>query len=95
MFRIDIRAVGHRRVDIHLAGRLAGEHAAQLQAEVSPHTDAPKTVHLDLSGLTGLDHDGLRLLAQLTARGVHLANCPAFLTLWLRAELRSRIRDIS
>jgi ABC-type transporter Mla MlaB component len=95
MFRIDTRAVGTTRVDVRVSGRLTGERAVQLAAEVAPHADAQRTVHLDLCGLTGLDQEGLSTLLRLTDGRVHVANCPAFLTLWLRAEHRSRIREAS
>lgn len=93
MFRIDTDRSGPSRVDVRVSGRLAGEQAAQLCETVEPHLDSPKPVYLDLSGLTGLDQPVLRAIARLAARGVRLVRCPAFLTLWLRADRRSRIRE--
>ena len=93
MFRIDTRPVGSTRIDVRLSGRLAEGRTSELSAELDRHRRAGRTVHLDLSGLTGVDHVGLALLVHLVGHGVHLARCPAFLTLWLRAEHHSRIRD--
>ena len=95
MLRLDMHRSGSTRVDIRVSGRLADTHSTELAAAVSPHAEAGRTVFLDLSGLTGLDHPGVSLLLHLADAGVRLAHCPPFLTLWLRAEQRSRNRDES
>jgi ABC-type transporter Mla MlaB component len=95
MFRIDTHRAGSTHVDILVSGRLTGNESAQLDGVVGPHVKAGRSVHLDLSRLSGTDHQGIALLLALADRGVRLAHCPPFLTLWLRAEHRSRIREIS
>ena len=95
MLRIDSRRFGPNRVDLRISGRLTNDGTAHLASTVATHVEAARSVHLDLAGLTALDHEGVGLLLRLARAGVRLANCPAFLTLWLRAEHRSRIRDSS
>lgn len=95
MLRIDSCPFGPNRVDLRLSGRLTEDGAAHLAGVVANHVEAARSVHLDLAGLTALDHQGVGLLLGLARAGVRLARCPAFLTLWLRAEHRSRIRGSS
>jgi hypothetical protein len=95
MFRIDTHEAGSTHVDVRVDGRLVAPYAEQLDAVVTPHVNAGRFVHLDLSGVGGMDRQGVRVLLDLAGRGVRLAHCPAFLTLWLRAENHSRIRDLS
>lgn len=93
MYRIDTDPHGPACVNVRVSGRLAAEHAAQLEDIVESHLQSTKPVHVNLSGLTGLDQPALRTIAGLVARGVRLVGCPTYLTLWLRADRRSRIRD--
>jgi hypothetical protein len=95
MFRIDTHEAGSTHVDIRVDGRLAAQYAEQLDAVVTPHVNAGRFVHLDLAGVGGTDLQGICVLLDLARRGVRLAHCPSFLTLWLRAENHSRIRDSS
>jgi hypothetical protein len=95
MLRIDTHKAGSTHVDIRVDGRLAAQYAEQLEAVVTPHVNAGCFVHLDLGGVGGTDLRGVRILLDLASRGVRLGHCPAFLTLWLRAENHSRIRGLS
>lgn len=95
MFRIDTQQAGTTHVDVRVDGRLVAHCAEQLDAIVTPHVNAGRFVHLDLSGVGGTDRQGVGVLLDLASRGVRLAHCPSFLTLWLRAENQSRIRDSS
>jgi hypothetical protein len=93
MLRIDVHQSGTALIEIRLSGRLADANVGQLGEVVEPTANTRRNLVLELSGLTGIDGNGVALLAEMAGRGVRLAHCPAFLTLWLRAECRSRIRD--
>jgi ABC-type transporter Mla MlaB component len=96
MFRIDIQRTTTGRTDVRLSGRLAEYEAAEVSSAVAEALQGAGPVHLELSGLTGVDRYGVALLTRLVKLGhVRLSRCPSFLTLWLRAENLSRIRYIS
>lgn len=95
MLRIDSSRFGPNRVELRISGRLTDDGTTHLAGAVASHVESARSVHLDLARLTALDHEGVGLLLRLARTGVRLANCPAFLTLWLRAEHRSRIREPS
>jgi ABC-type transporter Mla MlaB component len=101
MLRIDVHQSGTALIEIQLSGRLGDTDVGQLGEVIKSTPNTRRNVIVELSGLTGIDRSGVAMLVEMAGCGVRLAHCPAFLTLWLRAECRSRmcgvarIRDIS
>jgi ABC-type transporter Mla MlaB component len=93
MLRIDVRESGRTHLDVILSGRLTAGACAQVVDTAEQGLRARRRVHLNVSAVTGADRAGVAALLLLVSHGVRLAGCPAFLTLWLRAEHLSRIRD--
>lgn len=56
------------RITIRLTGGLEGSSAEKLKIAVCP----PSALDIDLSGLTSIDNDGVRVLAWLREKGARL-----------------------
>jgi hypothetical protein len=95
MLRIDVQQTDSAITRIRLSGRLADTGIRELREAVASIVNTRQNVCLELTGLTGIGQSGVALMVELAGSGVRLAHCPAFLTLWLRAECRSRIRELS
>lgn len=74
-------------VTLAVSGRLADDYVAELKRVIG--TEEPRRcVTLDLTEVTHVTREGVRLLVQLEADGVHLKACPEYLRHWI-----SRQRD--
>ena len=74
-----INAKRHDRGErLELEGRLTTSFVPELRRVVSEALERSPQVTLDLSELTFLDADGVRLLRELAARNVPLQGCSAF-----------------
>lgn len=71
---------------IHLEGRLAGEYVAELQNVAAAARGRASRMALDVSGLTFVDTDGVRLLRELRDANVGIFGCSGFIAQLL--ELR-------
>jgi hypothetical protein len=85
MLRIITMRAGDGGATLGLEGRLMGPWVDELRrsCEYALATGTPLT--LDLAEVAFVARDGARLLRDLTAGGVTVVNCPAFVTEQLRA----------
>ncbi len=71
---------------LHVEGRLAGVEVSELAASCEAYLAAHLPLLLDLSGVTFVDIDGLRLLRAAGRRGAVLTGCSPLLGEMLRAR---------
>ena len=71
---------------LHIEGRLAGVEVSELAASCEAYLAARLPLLLDLSGVTFVDADGLRLLRAASRRGAALTGCSPLLGEMLRAR---------
>lgn len=76
MFRISVRTPPTGPVTLAIDGRLDADAAAAVVGELADRGLSSDEVALDLSGLTGIDDPGIRLLRVLRKDGARLSNCP-------------------
>ncbi len=60
-------------------GKLQGEGVRVLRDECRPYVESAARLAVDLSGVTFVDRDGIRLLRQLADSRVHLIHCSALI----------------
>ena len=73
---------------LHIEGRLAGVEVSELAASCEAYLAARLPLLLDLSGVTFVDAEGLRLLQAAGRRGAALTGCSPFLGEMLRMRAR-------
>jgi anti-anti-sigma regulatory factor len=82
-FRIQRAASGDATVFM-ISGEIAEGHEADLRALLD--AEPARKIVLDLAELTVVDRSGVFLLAGYEARGAVLANCPAYVRVWIDRE---------
>ena len=80
------RSIRENDVVLALSGDLDENHAIDLQTILA--TEADHRVVLDLSEVTLVGRDAVRLLARAEAEGAVLVNCPEYVRSWITAEER-------
>jgi ABC-type transporter Mla MlaB component len=81
-FKAEVQDCERRRV-VRLAGRLQGEHAADL---IRLCDESLKPVRLDLADLVSADTAGLEALVMLQSRGAELVGASPYVALQLDGE---------
>ena len=71
---------------LHIEGRLAGGPVSELAASCEAYLAARLPLLLDLSGVTFVDAEGLRLLQAAGRRGAALTRCSPLLGEMLRVR---------
>jgi anti-anti-sigma regulatory factor len=77
MLRITARR-GNGTERLLVEGRLAGEYVRELQSAAAAAMAEGVALALDLSGLTFVDAEGVRVLRALRARNARLTGCSSF-----------------
>jgi anti-anti-sigma regulatory factor len=84
MFKIQ-RSINGRLAVFALSGRIKAARLAELQklleSEASDHN-----LVLDLTEVKLVDRDVVSFLAGCEAKGVNIANCPAYIREWIERE---------
>jgi len=76
-----------RAVDtLRLEGHLGGPWVDELRRSCDRVLLERKRLTLDLSGVSFVDHDGVRLLRSLKHKDVELRNCSPFVTLRIEED---------
>jgi anti-anti-sigma regulatory factor len=84
MFRIHKSSNG-KCVVFTLSGRIDLAALAELEKLLERETGDHRTA-LDLKEVTLADRDAVRFLASCEAKGIKLANCPAYIREWMEKE---------
>jgi anti-anti-sigma regulatory factor len=84
MFKIQ-RSADEKSVIFTLSGRIKAERLAELQTLIESEADDHRLV-LDLKEVKLADRDGVNFLATCEAKGIKLANCPAYIREWIERE---------
>ena len=72
-------------VSLRLDGVLSNETYADLEKVLSRHRSAgSKTIIIDMQGVTFLNEEAARKLAQLCDRGLRVVNCSPFVAMLLK-----------
>jgi anti-anti-sigma regulatory factor len=82
MLRIERSQNG--RTVLKVSGQIGVNDLAQLEEIVSREPD--HGLVLDLRELKVIDADGIRFLIRCEARGISVANCPAYIREWMSRE---------
>jgi len=72
-------------VAFKVSGRVDSENMAELKTLISAEAKGQHII-LDLSELTLVDGDAVRLLEGFEAKGIELKNCPAYVREWITRE---------
>ncbi|HSB61021.1 MAG TPA: STAS domain-containing protein [Vicinamibacteria bacterium] len=78
MLRITVETGDSGPARFRLEGRLSGPYVEELGRVLVPAVEGPRTVTLDLSGVTFVDGPGAQLLRSLVARNVGIQGCSGF-----------------
>jgi anti-anti-sigma regulatory factor len=81
MLRIERASNG--KVAFTLSGRIEREDFDELRRLFSLETVDHHHIMLDLKGVTLVDGDAAKFLAQCEADGIGLENCPAYVRSWI------------
>jgi len=84
MFRIQRSADG-KFVVLSLSGRIKAAGLAELQRLLECEA-GNRTLILDLKEVKLVDRDAVSFLASCEAKGIKLANCPAYIREWIERE---------
>jgi len=84
MFKIQ-RSANGKLVVFTLSGRIKTEGVAELQKLLESEADGHSLV-LDLKEVRLVDRDVVSFLASCEAKGIKLANCPAYIREWIERE---------
>jgi anti-anti-sigma regulatory factor len=85
MFKIQ-RSADEKSVVFTLSGRIKAERLAELQKLLESEAD-DQGIALDLQEVKLVDRDVIGFLARCEAKGVKLANCPAYISEWIEREV--------
>lgn len=84
MFKIQ-RSANGKTVVFTLSGRIEAEGVSELQRLLGSEADDHRLV-LDLTEVKLVDREVVRFLAGCEAKGIGLANCPAYVREWIEQE---------
>jgi anti-anti-sigma regulatory factor len=85
MFKIQ-RSADEKFVVFTLSGRIKAARLAELQKLLESEAD-DQGIALDLQEVKLVDRDVIGFLAGCEAKGVELANCPAYIREWIGREV--------
>jgi hypothetical protein len=88
MFRIQ-RSVNKTGIVFLLSGRIKADRLAEVQRLLNSEPDDQK-IALDLKEVKLVDRDVVSFLAKCEAKGITIANCPAYLREWIEQEASGR-----
>lgn len=94
MLRIEIDRTSRLGTTLRLSGAVVESSLASLRDAVDGMRGVPKLA-LDLAGVTGIDRAAIQYLQAVTRDGIRLRNARGFVSEWLKAERRSRVRRIA
>jgi anti-anti-sigma regulatory factor len=84
MFKIQ-RSAGEKGVVFTLSGRIKADRLAELEKLLECEAGDHSLV-LDLKEVKLVDRDVVSFLAGCEAKGVNIANCPAYIREWIERE---------
>jgi hypothetical protein len=84
MFKIQRSADG-KLVVFALSGRIKAARLGELQQLLASEADDHRLV-LDLKEVKLVDRDAIGFLVDCEAKGIMLANCPAYISEWIERE---------
>ena len=89
MFRIQ-RSADEKFVVFGLSGRLKAEGLAELQRLLECEANGHNLV-LDLNDVKLVDREAISFLVDCEAKGIKLANCPAYIREWIEKEAAQKV----
>jgi anti-anti-sigma regulatory factor len=88
MLRLTRTSLGTSEVILKAEGQIVGEWVALLESECRELLATERHVALDLSDVSYLDHQAVRILRELTRDSLGLVNCPALVEELLTEDAR-------
>jgi anti-anti-sigma regulatory factor len=82
---LKIQRSANGKVVFTLSGRIEEQGVAELQRILAVEK-ANRHVVLDLKNVTIVDRDAVKFLSRCEAKGMQLANCPAYIREWIGIE---------
>jgi hypothetical protein len=89
MFRIQ-RSANGRLIVFTLSGRIKAERLAELQKLLESEADH-HSITLDLKEVKLVDREVVGFLAGYEAKGINIANCPAYIREWIEREAQVKV----
>ncbi len=86
MFKIQ-KSTAEKSVVFSLSGRIKAAGLAELEKLLETEAD-DQSISLDLKEVKLVDRDVIGFLAGCEAKGVELANCPAYIREWIEREAK-------
>ncbi len=86
MFKIQ-KSTAEKSVVFSLSGRIEAAGLAELEKLLETEAD-DQSISLDLKEVKLVDRDVIGFLAGGEAKGVELANCPAYIREWIEREAK-------
>jgi len=86
MFKIQ-KSTAEKSVVFSLSGRIEAAGLAELEKLLETEAD-DQSISLDLKEVKLVDRDVIGFLAGCEAKGVELANCPAYIREWIEREAK-------
>ena len=88
------RVVTHEGfVLLHISGRIDSADVEILRDLIEEEEKAKNILAIDLTEVTVIGRDGIRLLSNLETKGTELRNCPAYIRNWVSLDKRSRATE--
>ena len=81
--KIERTVEGENFVVLRVSGRIQGENVDTLREVIEQENGR---LALDLTEITHVDREAVRLLAVSEANGIELRNCPAYIREWVAKE---------
>ena len=89
MLRVDSRRPHRGVLELLVSGTLDADRIDVLDQALTAASSRHQAVWLNLSGVVGLDRDGLLALLEWSRNGARLTDCPPFVRRWIREERTS------
>jgi anti-anti-sigma regulatory factor len=77
-------------VVLQISGRIDGPDVEILRELMERETTSKSAVALDLTNITLVSRDAIKLLSTIEEKGTELRNCPAYIRDWVSREKHSR-----
>lgn len=88
MLRITKMAENNSSVTLKPEGRIVSDWVPILEANISRYLQEKGRLLLDFSEVRFIDEQGVKMLKKVTANGVEILNCPAFIEALIDGDKR-------
>jgi anti-anti-sigma regulatory factor len=80
-------------VVLHISGRIDAADVEMLGELIERELTAQSALAMDLTEVTLVSRDAIKVLAAQETRGIELRNCPAYIRHWVSREKRRGVAE--